>query len=86
MTDIKKKAEEWAIENLSGYCSYGRSPAAGGMAIAAYLAGAKERDRFWASKYHATKATCWPWKPIDLLGEQNQKDLDDAAKKTLEES
>lgn len=45
MTDIKKKAEEW----------YDKSkviddPDLEALAIVAYLAGAKERDKFWGEK------------------------------------
>lgn len=62
MYDIKTKAREWAELNKTDYEGYGdplcedyEPPDLERMGIAAYLAGAKERDRWWAESYHESR-------------------------------
>lgn len=50
--DIKKKAEEWVDKYVGPYTD--RSAVTHEL-VQAYLAGAKERDKFWAIRYMQRK-------------------------------
>ncbi len=92
--DIKKKAEEWIELNKSDYEGYGDPDCEDyepedlerGMK-AAYLAGAKERDKWWAERWIAYIDSIRPnvTQSFDVI-QSMVDELNQASKEALEES